>query len=188
MATVAPPFFFYFALCWLLRTVSSVFPEEPGPVNYIPTEGNDLLTFLLHSRPCWMRCGDTASVTWGLFCWLLRSDRFGVDCCPTRCGVSLYVRPQCTLWKIHDSRPSRGSISYTLRLPGSISPAETGAWSIAAQYYWLIVSQKSLEPPVHISGARSWGFCNKATTLVVYSRYSSEQIMHHLDRQIKKSV
>ncbi|KAK1896760.1 Semaphorin-6B [Dissostichus eleginoides] len=35
MATVAPPFFL---LCWLLQAVSSAFPEEPGPLNYIPTE------------------------------------------------------------------------------------------------------------------------------------------------------
>ncbi|KAI4829031.1 hypothetical protein KUCAC02_023095 [Chaenocephalus aceratus] len=35
MATVAPPFFL---LCWLLHAVSSAFPEEPGPLNYIPTE------------------------------------------------------------------------------------------------------------------------------------------------------
>ncbi|XP_071400455.1 semaphorin-6B-like, partial [Centroberyx affinis] len=36
MATVAPPSFFL--LCWLLRTASSAFPEEPGPLNFIPTE------------------------------------------------------------------------------------------------------------------------------------------------------
>ncbi|KAK5931063.1 hypothetical protein CgunFtcFv8_027245 [Champsocephalus gunnari] len=35
MATAAPPFFL---LCWLLQAVSSAFPEEPGPLNYIPTE------------------------------------------------------------------------------------------------------------------------------------------------------
>ncbi|KAF3834915.1 hypothetical protein F7725_027473 [Dissostichus mawsoni] len=35
MTTVAPPFFL---LCWLLQAVSSAFPEEPGPLNYIPTE------------------------------------------------------------------------------------------------------------------------------------------------------
>lgn len=39
MATVAPPFFL---LCWLLQTASSAFPEEPGPLNFIPTEGTDL--------------------------------------------------------------------------------------------------------------------------------------------------
>ncbi|KAM4629269.1 semaphorin-6B-like [Polymixia lowei] len=36
MATVAPPSFFL--LCWLLRMTSSAFPEEPGPLNFIPTE------------------------------------------------------------------------------------------------------------------------------------------------------
>ncbi|XP_062416562.1 semaphorin-6B [Pungitius pungitius] len=35
MATAAPPFFL---LCWLLRTASSAFPEESGPLNFIPTE------------------------------------------------------------------------------------------------------------------------------------------------------
>ncbi|TNN69187.1 Semaphorin-6B [Liparis tanakae] len=35
MATVAPPFFL---LCWLLRAASTAFPEEPGPLNFIPTE------------------------------------------------------------------------------------------------------------------------------------------------------
>lgn len=43
MATVAPPFFL---LCWLLHAVSSAFPEEPGPLNYIPTEGIELADFL----------------------------------------------------------------------------------------------------------------------------------------------
>ncbi|KAG7235701.1 hypothetical protein INR49_002331 [Caranx melampygus] len=36
MATMAPPSFFL--LCWLLQTASSAFPEEPGPLNFIPTE------------------------------------------------------------------------------------------------------------------------------------------------------
>ncbi|KAF3691023.1 Semaphorin-6B Semaphorin-Z [Channa argus] len=36
MATTAPPSFFL--LCWVLRTASSAFPEEPGPLNFIPTE------------------------------------------------------------------------------------------------------------------------------------------------------
>ncbi|KAI3368290.1 hypothetical protein L3Q82_008002 [Scortum barcoo] len=36
MVTVGPPSFFL--LCWLLRTASSAFPEEPGPLNFIPTE------------------------------------------------------------------------------------------------------------------------------------------------------
>ncbi|XP_056270272.1 semaphorin-6B isoform X2 [Pseudoliparis swirei] len=35
MATVAPPFFL---LCWLLRAASTAFPEELGPLNFIPTE------------------------------------------------------------------------------------------------------------------------------------------------------
>lgn len=42
MATAAappPPLRLYLALCcWLLRTASSVFPEEPGPLNFIPSE------------------------------------------------------------------------------------------------------------------------------------------------------
>lgn len=38
---MAPPFFFL--LCWLLRTAISGFPEEPGPLNFIPTEGTDPL-------------------------------------------------------------------------------------------------------------------------------------------------
>lgn len=42
MATVAPPFFL---LCWLLRAASTAFPEELGPLNFIPTEGTDLPTF-----------------------------------------------------------------------------------------------------------------------------------------------
>lgn len=52
MVTVAHPSFFL--LCWLLRTASSAFPEEPGPLNFIPTEGIDLLTFSPSSRllPC----------------------------------------------------------------------------------------------------------------------------------------
>lgn len=37
-----------FLMCWFLRTASLAFPEEPGPVNFIPAEGNDLLPFL----PC----------------------------------------------------------------------------------------------------------------------------------------
>lgn len=37
MAAVGPSYFFL--LCWLLRTASSAFPEEPGPLNFIPTEG-----------------------------------------------------------------------------------------------------------------------------------------------------
>ncbi|XP_061634602.1 semaphorin-6B-like isoform X3 [Phyllopteryx taeniolatus] len=36
MATAAPPSLFM--LCWLLRTACSAFPEEPGPLNFIPTE------------------------------------------------------------------------------------------------------------------------------------------------------
>uniref|UniRef100_A0AAQ5XV66 Sema domain-containing protein n=1 Tax=Amphiprion ocellaris TaxID=80972 RepID=A0AAQ5XV66_AMPOC len=36
MAAVARPSFFL--LCWLLRTASPAFPEEPGPLNFIPTE------------------------------------------------------------------------------------------------------------------------------------------------------
>ncbi|KAL1022950.1 hypothetical protein UPYG_G00034620 [Umbra pygmaea] len=35
MATFAPPFFLLF---WLLRLASTAFPEEPGPLNFIPTE------------------------------------------------------------------------------------------------------------------------------------------------------
>ncbi|KAJ7993010.1 hypothetical protein DPEC_G00268010 [Dallia pectoralis] len=35
MATLAPPFFLLF---WLLRLASTAFPEEPGPLNFIPTE------------------------------------------------------------------------------------------------------------------------------------------------------
>lgn len=48
MATVAPPSFFL--LFWVLRTTSSAFPEEPGPLNFIPTEGIDLVTFSPSSR------------------------------------------------------------------------------------------------------------------------------------------
>ncbi|XP_030206025.1 semaphorin-6B [Gadus morhua] len=36
MATVAPPYFFL--LLWLLRMTCSAFPEEPGPLNFIPTD------------------------------------------------------------------------------------------------------------------------------------------------------
>ncbi|XP_014025127.1 semaphorin-6B isoform X3 [Salmo salar] len=35
MVTLAPPFFLLF---WLLRLASAAFPEEPGPLNFIPTE------------------------------------------------------------------------------------------------------------------------------------------------------
>ncbi|KAK6309077.1 hypothetical protein J4Q44_G00205400 [Coregonus suidteri] len=35
MVTLAPPFFLLF---WLLRLASTAFPEEPGPLNFIPTE------------------------------------------------------------------------------------------------------------------------------------------------------
>lgn len=41
MAAAAPPH--VLVLCWLLRTACLAFPEEPGPLNFIPTEGNDLL-------------------------------------------------------------------------------------------------------------------------------------------------
>lgn len=39
MTTVAKPFI---GLFWLLRLVCAVFPEEPGPLNFIPTEGNNV--------------------------------------------------------------------------------------------------------------------------------------------------
>ncbi|XP_033821355.1 semaphorin-6B [Periophthalmus magnuspinnatus] len=38
MVTAAPPLRLYLALCWLVRTASTVFPEEPGPLNFIPAE------------------------------------------------------------------------------------------------------------------------------------------------------
>lgn len=65
MATVAPPCFFL--LCWLLRAASSAFPEEPGPLNFIPTEGTDPLTFSPSSRllpclPLTLRCPNTHRV------------------------------------------------------------------------------------------------------------------------------
>ncbi|TWW57834.1 hypothetical protein D4764_07G0005530 [Takifugu flavidus] len=47
--TMTPPSFLL--LVWLLRTAISAFPEEPGPLNFIPTEGDDLLTFT-HALPC----------------------------------------------------------------------------------------------------------------------------------------
>lgn len=47
--TMTPPSFLL--LVWLLRTAISAFPEEPGPLNFIPTEGDDLLTFT-HTLAC----------------------------------------------------------------------------------------------------------------------------------------
>lgn len=49
VTTMTPPCFFL--LVWLLRAVISAFPEEPGPLNFIPTEGDDLLTFT-HTLAC----------------------------------------------------------------------------------------------------------------------------------------
>lgn len=65
MTTVARPSFFL--LCWLLRTASSAFPEEPGPLNFIPTEGIDLLTFSpsSHLLPCVPRSQVVMCEVWG---------------------------------------------------------------------------------------------------------------------------
>lgn len=41
--TMAPHSFFL--LCWLLQTAISAFPEEAGPLNFIPTEGTAPLPF-----------------------------------------------------------------------------------------------------------------------------------------------
>lgn len=49
MASMVPPSFFL--LCWVLQTTSSAFPEETGPLNFIPTEGIDLPTFFAFQPP-----------------------------------------------------------------------------------------------------------------------------------------
>ncbi|XP_047443216.1 semaphorin-6B [Mugil cephalus] len=54
MAAVALPSFFL--LCWLLRTASPAFPEEPGPLNFIPTEVvRRYPVFLGRPHRTWMR-------------------------------------------------------------------------------------------------------------------------------------
>lgn len=50
MATMAPSFLFL--LCWLLQTACSAFPEEPGPLNFIPTEGTLTSWLSRHLLPC----------------------------------------------------------------------------------------------------------------------------------------
>ncbi|KAM3875976.1 semaphorin-6B [Diretmus argenteus] len=54
MATVAPPSFFL--LWWLLQLASSAFPEEPGPLNFIPTEVvRRYPVFLARPHRTWLR-------------------------------------------------------------------------------------------------------------------------------------
>uniref|UniRef100_A0A3P8UPE6 Semaphorin 6B n=1 Tax=Cynoglossus semilaevis TaxID=244447 RepID=A0A3P8UPE6_CYNSE len=53
MATMATPLFF--ALFWLLRMSSSAFPEEPGPLNFIPAESRRYPVFLGRPHRTWLR-------------------------------------------------------------------------------------------------------------------------------------
>lgn len=70
VTTMTPPSFFL--LVWLLRTVISAFPEEPGPLNFIPTEGDDLLTFA-HTLACipgwWLRTHGCWIMSGGVRVW-----------------------------------------------------------------------------------------------------------------------
>ncbi|CAB1455031.1 unnamed protein product, partial [Pleuronectes platessa] len=51
---MAPPSFFL--LCWLLRMASPAFPEEPGPLNFIPTEvARRYPVFLGRPHRTWLR-------------------------------------------------------------------------------------------------------------------------------------
>lgn len=95
MATMATPLFF--TLFWLLRMSSSAFPEEPGPLNFIPAEGIDLTdsTHLLSLSPLGLglhptqvsRCGELWRVMWRVMevrefecghtkrCWLFSGQK-----------------------------------------------------------------------------------------------------------------
>ncbi|XP_061833945.1 semaphorin-6B [Nerophis lumbriciformis] len=55
MATAAPPFLFLL-LCWLLQAACSAFPEEPGPLNFIPAEvSRRYPVFLGRPHRTWLR-------------------------------------------------------------------------------------------------------------------------------------
>lgn len=78
MTTMAPPSFFL--LCCLLRSASSAFPEEPGPLNFIPTEGTDLLTFLASETPTPLACLSPKSSRVRCEGWIVVGR--GVKVCP----------------------------------------------------------------------------------------------------------
>uniref|UniRef100_A0A3B5LQF7 Sema domain, transmembrane domain (TM), and cytoplasmic domain, (semaphorin) 6Bb n=1 Tax=Xiphophorus couchianus TaxID=32473 RepID=A0A3B5LQF7_9TELE len=44
-----------FLMCWILRTASLAFPEEPGPLNFIPTEVRRYPVFLGRPHQTWLR-------------------------------------------------------------------------------------------------------------------------------------
>ncbi|XP_054646161.1 semaphorin-6B isoform X1 [Dunckerocampus dactyliophorus] len=55
MVTAAPPFLFLL-LCWLLQIACSAFPEEPGPLNFIPTDvSRRYPVFLGRPHRTWLR-------------------------------------------------------------------------------------------------------------------------------------